>query len=800
MTDIYVAYAREDRERVIPLADMLREQGWDVWLDTSAPSLDANPSADLQLTRAGAILAFWSEHARRSEHVRSEAATGLYKNKLVQVRLEGGAPPRPFDQVDAVDMTRGSGPESPEWRRLVSMLRNTAGEPVAARQSAQRRAAPPHQPAPPVQEPPRSYSEPQRSFSEPPRSFAPPPRPAPAPPPQPPAPPESSFVMRPLGPGDRLPPPPPPMREEYDDLSIPTRFSERLDRPERVYTPPPEPPPYRRPPEGAPDRLPHADLGLGPSYAPGGGGNWAGPVMVVAALALIGTGAGLWFADPFGWRGGAGGGADEPVALAARNVPDAMIANGEPATGAFTDSEESDGDWERVNRSSPEALRDHIEAYPRASTAEAARAALRVLDAQAWVKAVTSDNEPAYRAYLAAFPADGGVPGAMAGAARDRLSALDAERSQAIEEIQRGLAGLGLFQASANGEADAATQNAVKQFAASSRKAAPALATAPPRDLRAFAQSLHGSGTQTRATAAVTAAQEADKQRIAQAQAASAAATIAANESASRVAKDETDALTRGQQVTAAADREAWAIAERAGTAAGYQAYLSAWPDGAQAAKARGEIARMTKPAPYAIEQLSDDVKGAVEAARRAQSTANQRATAARASAAAAETVADARSIVGAGGDRYDAQIADGAPNGLGVRVRGAGVNAGDRYRGELRNGQSSGLGVYEFAENQGNASARAARYEGEHSGDAASGHGVMVWRSGDSFAGSGAGGTGQSRGVLTYANGLRYEGEMLGGQRHGFGVVWAADGSLAQAGRWVRDELSEPMGRANPG
>ena len=33
MTDVYIAYAREDRESVRILSEMLRFEGWDVWMD-----------------------------------------------------------------------------------------------------------------------------------------------------------------------------------------------------------------------------------------------------------------------------------------------------------------------------------------------------------------------------------------------------------------------------------------------------------------------------------------------------------------------------------------------------------------------------------------------------------------------------------------------------------------------------------------------------------------------------------------------------------------------------------------------
>jgi len=795
MTDVFIAYAREDRERVRPIADILREMGWDVWFDAGEQSLDVNPVADTKLARAGAILVVWSEHARRSENVRSEAATGLYKNKLVQVRVDGGSPPRPFDQVDAVDLSRWMpGAEDVDWRRLVSQLRNCAGEPVAPKSGGRGGRAAPRtlvlrgvESVDPVPPPPPRPQPAMPPLAPPP--VAPPVAASPPPPPQatyfpPPAPPsvplppeERGVYMQPMETYERRAPSPPP-------LPPPPRYDEPLERPalHRVSEPS-----YRMPAEGRPDRLPHADFGYKPDSNRAG---WVGPGMVAAAVALIGSGVGLWFGDPFGWRRGGNDG--DTLAMAVRDVPAAAVVNGEPA-GRFEDTDASDESWRRVDRASVEALRDFVADFPRATPAATARAELRVMDAQAWVKAVTADTEGAYRAYLAAFPGEGAMPGAMATTAQGRLAELDAERAEAITEIQRGLAGANFYSGDANGKADDATARAVRAFAASGRAKAPDLASAAPRELRAFAATMRGADASRQASTALAAAQEADRKRLAQAQAASVAASAAATQNPVAPAAGDADTLAAAQQ-RRIAESEAWDIADRAGTLDAYRTYVAAWPEGSHASEARAAVTKLSRPAPFSLDQLNADVKEAVEAARRAQTTANQRAAAARQAAASTDDLAGAQSIVGADGDRYTTQISGGAPNGLGVRVRGSGVNAGDRYRGELRNGQRSGVGVYEFGDNPGNASARATRYEGEHAGDVASGHGVMYWRSGDSFAGLGAGGSGQARGVLTYANGLRYEGDMSGGQRNGLGVVWSADGEVVQAGRWVKDELAEGM------
>ncbi len=821
MTDVYVAYAREDRERLRLVTEMLRFEGWDLWMDPFDLSDEPSPAAELKLATARVILVFWSDRSRMSEVVRSEAATGLYKNKLMQLRVDSGAPPRPFDQVESLDFSHWRGDiDDPVWRRLIAGLKQHAGEPAGTRALANTTRsvmAPPPPMAPQV-----APSLARPSLSQP-RAYVPPPappRPQQVYPPQP-APPPPVYQMPPV-------PPPvyqmapaqmyqaplaqqPQPQPQYQPLppTQPTAFQLGQQARAPVYEAPQAPAPLQpiaQPPAMVEQlwRRPEFDDQRGrdePRIRSGRSGGSAGYVdsknsggmswgPAAAAVVLIVSGVGLWFGDPFGWRTSSAPGESAPVAMAARTVVDAPVANSEPATGVFEDSEESNANWTRVNRKSAEALRDYVGEYPRASTAEQARSLLRVLDAQAWVTAVTSDNDTAYQAYLKRFPLDGVAPGAMAAAARDRLASLGNERVQAVEEIQRGLAALELYSGPVDGKGGGATAQAVTKFASGNRRSAPSLTTSSPRELRVFAEAVRRAGSREIASVEVAAASEADLLRVAQAQAKAKAASLAA---VPVKADGNADSLAVGQQARLA-DTQAWNAADQAGTAAAFQSYLTAWPNGANAAAARAALAKATRLPPYSLDLLSADVRSAADAARKAQISANQKAAAARAAASAAESLKDARSITGAGGDKYDAQIANGAPNGLGIRVRGSGANSGDRYRGELRNGQSAGVGVYEFSENAGNTGSRAARYEGEYSGDAASGYGVFYWRSGDSFAGSGAGGGGQARGVLTYDNGQRYEGEMSNGRRDGVGVFWGSDGSVMQAGRWSKDALTEPM------
>src|ERR1700754_2820977 len=130
MTDIYISYAREDRERVRPIVESLQFEGWDVWWDPSEPTIGGSAALDQKLGSAGAILVVWSGYSRGSEYVRSEAATGLYKNKLIQVRVDSSVPPRPFDQVEVVDLSRWQGErDDGNWRQTISAIRLFAGAP-----------------------------------------------------------------------------------------------------------------------------------------------------------------------------------------------------------------------------------------------------------------------------------------------------------------------------------------------------------------------------------------------------------------------------------------------------------------------------------------------------------------------------------------------------------------------------------------------------------------------------------------------------------------------------------------------
>lgn len=104
---VFLSYAREDRERVKPVADALTERGFDVWWDKSIP---AGAQYDREVAGAldasDAVIVFWSRTSLASNWVTQEAEEGLRRGVLIPVLLDDVAPPLGFRQVQVADLRR----------------------------------------------------------------------------------------------------------------------------------------------------------------------------------------------------------------------------------------------------------------------------------------------------------------------------------------------------------------------------------------------------------------------------------------------------------------------------------------------------------------------------------------------------------------------------------------------------------------------------------------------------------------------------------------------------------------------
>ncbi|MGO8951836.1 MAG: toll/interleukin-1 receptor domain-containing protein [Rhodomicrobium sp.] len=84
MADIFISYARPDRETAKQLAQSLAARGYQVWWDADlVGSDDFRDVIFEELSLAKAVIVIWSENSVRSKFVRDEAGRADSKNKLV---------------------------------------------------------------------------------------------------------------------------------------------------------------------------------------------------------------------------------------------------------------------------------------------------------------------------------------------------------------------------------------------------------------------------------------------------------------------------------------------------------------------------------------------------------------------------------------------------------------------------------------------------------------------------------------------------------------------------------------------
>lgn len=100
MADIFLSYASEDRERIIPLASTLESAGYTVWWDRDL--ISGSTFADViqaEIEQASCVVVVWSQHAVKSSWVRDEAQEGLDRQCLVPCNLDSVQPPLGFRSI-----------------------------------------------------------------------------------------------------------------------------------------------------------------------------------------------------------------------------------------------------------------------------------------------------------------------------------------------------------------------------------------------------------------------------------------------------------------------------------------------------------------------------------------------------------------------------------------------------------------------------------------------------------------------------------------------------------------------------
>jgi tetratricopeptide (TPR) repeat protein len=139
--DIFLSYASEERQRIVPLVRALERTGWSVFWDVEGIRGGADWRDVLEAEAAGSrcVIVAWSSVSVKRPFVRDEAEEGRRRKVLVPVRIDPVDPPLGFRGTQYRDLTDWDGRAlSPVFQELVRDLTALLGPPLSPIPTADR--------------------------------------------------------------------------------------------------------------------------------------------------------------------------------------------------------------------------------------------------------------------------------------------------------------------------------------------------------------------------------------------------------------------------------------------------------------------------------------------------------------------------------------------------------------------------------------------------------------------------------------------------------------------------------------
>ena len=129
MADIFISYARADRDRIEKLASALEGEGYSVWWDRELTGGEEfSKEIERELHAAKAVIVAWSKEGAASSWVRDEASLARNEQKLFPIRLDAENPPLGFQQFHTFDFTDWDGaPSDSAFASLVTSIEKRTG-------------------------------------------------------------------------------------------------------------------------------------------------------------------------------------------------------------------------------------------------------------------------------------------------------------------------------------------------------------------------------------------------------------------------------------------------------------------------------------------------------------------------------------------------------------------------------------------------------------------------------------------------------------------------------------------------
>ncbi|MGH9132365.1 MAG: TIR domain-containing protein, partial [Ilumatobacteraceae bacterium] len=131
MAQVFISYAREERQTAARLAAELTSRGWMVWWDRELIAGTVfDEEIEDQLGRSGAVVVLWSAASVVSDWVKAEATVAVERDVLVPVRVDASKVPLRFRGLHTVDMSGWTGgSDEPVLDEIERALVNLTGAP-----------------------------------------------------------------------------------------------------------------------------------------------------------------------------------------------------------------------------------------------------------------------------------------------------------------------------------------------------------------------------------------------------------------------------------------------------------------------------------------------------------------------------------------------------------------------------------------------------------------------------------------------------------------------------------------------
>jgi len=129
VSDIFISYASQDRERILPIVQALEKSGWSVFWDrTIPPGKTWRQFIGSEIESARCIVVVWTADSISSRWVQEEAEIGSQKDILIPLSLEQIKPPFGFGTIQSANLTGWDGdPSSADFRQLLDSLSSMLG-------------------------------------------------------------------------------------------------------------------------------------------------------------------------------------------------------------------------------------------------------------------------------------------------------------------------------------------------------------------------------------------------------------------------------------------------------------------------------------------------------------------------------------------------------------------------------------------------------------------------------------------------------------------------------------------------